>query len=118
MSRPAQVGWMRGEEFVTASAALKDVSFSGISALVDVALPTSATVWVLLQDHPASRWVKAVVVEVKRVRRMLTYRRSPYLIRMRFRTAHPYASIRAAVGEPGARAGAPGREQVAAGAGR
>ena len=109
MSRPAQIVRLEGDRFVTASASLKDVSLSGLSALADVSFAESSTVWVSLNDHPAGRWVKAVVVDVKRVRGLLTYRKSPYLIRMRFGLGCPYTFFRAAVGGgPGLETG-PGR---------
>ena len=98
LSQPAQIGWMEGQEFVTTSASLKDVSLSGLSAQAGVALPVATTVWVSLKDHPAGRWVKAVVVEVKRVRRLLTCGRSEYLIRMRYGLGCPYTFFRAAIG--------------------
>ena len=117
LSRPAEVGWVDGESFVKASVSLRDVSLGGISALADVAPAVSSTVWVSLSDHHPGRWVKAVVVEVKQVRGLLTFRRTPYLIRMRFGLGCPYTFFRAA---PWARPrihprGAPGRRRTADG---
>ncbi len=100
MSKPAQIGWFKGERFVSASASLKDVSLTGVSAISDVPFRESSQVWLTLNDHPSSQWVKAVVVEVKRTRGLLTYRRSPYLVRMRFGLGCPYTFFRAAVGSP------------------
>jgi hypothetical protein len=107
LSRPALIGWVEGEEFVTAPASLRDVSLSGLSALADVTPAKSSTVWVSLSDHSQARWVKAVVVEVKRLRRLLTYRRSPHLIRMRFGLGCPYTFFRAAVGDTHSQATGP-----------
>ncbi len=98
MSRPARVGWYDGETFATALVALRDVSLCGVSALSEVPLPSGTVVWVALNDQADRAGVKAVVVDVKRTRRLLTFRTNPFLLRMRFGLGCPYTFFREAVG--------------------
>jgi hypothetical protein len=113
MTRPALLGWVREGEFRTAPVSLRDISLCGVLALGDVRFPESETVWLRMSDHPDGRWVPAVVVDVKRVRRLLTYRRSPSLIRMRFGLGCPYTFFHSAVdGKPRATGAARSADRI------
>ena len=99
-SGPATIGWFRSGRFVTASVALRDVSLAGLSAISDETFPRLSVVWLSLNNQPEGRWVKAVVVDVKVIRRQLVYRKGPYLVRLRYGLGCPYTFFRAAVGGP------------------